>query len=86
MLAPLAELQLADGAVLLPGGAWSNEQLVPLLADLAASNSAGNELPMPLDQNDGALLLCLTRSSLSPVSPGPSWRSPPPLAGRPRSL
>jgi hypothetical protein len=49
---PLAELQVQGDAILLPGHAWS-EQLLPLLMDVAASSSYGDELPMV--ETDGEL-------------------------------
>ena len=52
MYEPLAELQVQGDAILLPGHAWS-EQLLPLLMDVAASSSYGDELPMV--ETDGEL-------------------------------
>ena len=49
---PLAELLVQGDAILLPGHAWS-EQLLPLLMDVAASSSCGDELPMV--ETDGEL-------------------------------
>ena len=54
MYEPLAELQVQGDAILLPGHAWS-EQLLPLLMDVAASSSYGDELPMV--ETDGELQL-----------------------------
>ena len=52
MYEPLAELLVQGDAILLPGHAWS-EQLLPLLMDVAASSSCGDELPMV--ETDGEL-------------------------------
>ena len=52
-LSPLAELQLSDGAILLPPSAWSSEQLLPLLAEVGTSQSVGDELPQPIDLTEG---------------------------------
>ena len=51
-LAPLADLQLGDGHIVLPSGAWSHEHMVSLLAELA-QGAIGDELPTPVDINDG---------------------------------
>ena len=51
MFAPLADMHLDDRGLVLPASAWSNEHLISLLASI---NGAGDELPPPLDPNDGA--------------------------------
>ena len=50
-LEPLAKLQLGDGHIVLPSGAWSHEHMASLFAELS-QGVIGDELPMPMDFND----------------------------------
>lgn len=44
---------MEQNGVVLPSGAWSNELLVPCLAEIAATSYIGDELPPPIDGPEG---------------------------------